>query len=150
MTIRARLQRLERLVPPAPPQPQEPLDGLFQRPEVMEALYAEPEFNARLRQAYGIWCEAFERDGERPPDDFLPIDPSAELRTGPKRSKHAHGAGLEDCRPEAERIWKWMARTPGFNGIKWVASRRPDFMPAVERCVAVMRTFVRRRFGRIL
>jgi len=54
---------------------------------------------------------------------------------------------VQECRPEADRIFKWMQRTPGFNVYAWVRKLRPDFVRAELRCVTAYHTVLRERFG---
>ena len=147
MTIRTRLRRLERLAPPAPEKPQEPVGQFIRRPEVWAALSANPEYVVALRAAYQIVSDDLENDAERPPADFLPGWPNAKQLPGRRRRHPEVRAWLKRCRPEAERTWQWLARTPGFNGEAWMRARRPDYVPAMVRLATAMKAVLQREFG---
>jgi hypothetical protein len=147
MTMRTRLKRLERLAPPAPEKPKEPVDQFIRRPEVKAALEADSEYVAASRAAYLIVADALESEAERPPADFLPGWPDAKLLPARLRRNPDIQAWLKRCRPEAERIWQWLARKPGFNGDAWLRERRPDYVPAMVRWATAMEAVLQKEFG---
>jgi hypothetical protein len=150
VTIRTRLKRLERLTPPVPPKPQEPLAQFLERREVIAAFKQDAEFVAAHLAVYRILCEALEREGERPPADFLPGGPEAALAAAQQRRKLDPDtrAWIEECRPEAERIYMWMERTPGFDHVTWLRERRPDYLPAMLLLATAQQAVLLKRFGR--